>query len=179
MRLRWAPLWWTHAQNGGVAHHAFVARLVANWVARRARTDAERTTNVPDATALAGIVDALRVLTPLCAGSDNKTVASSFALLLHNAASWIGRFQRPDSPLYPLLAAALKEYLAKDRDEKSLYYALVALGALILANEAANRPLVTTTFGPALPALLSRVAALPNESLAKVVVDLKKVLASK
>jgi hypothetical protein len=101
----------THASAGSPAQMAFVCRLFANWVARRKRTEAERTQCIPDAAAVAVVTRILERLS-MCASSENKTVAASYIALLHNIVSWLGRFKKEDSELYPLLASALVQVLA-------------------------------------------------------------------
>ena len=176
-------MWFAHAARGQPAHQAFVLRILANWVARRKKSASEReAAPAPDAAAMQLLLHALTQLAP-CAASDNKTVAASFALFAHNAAAWVGRFKLPSCALYAPLLHCLAAFFAAPEaahDERSTYFALVALGAVCLCAEPQNGALAAECFAQRAPALLSdavgaarRAASEPVRAAGE---DLKRVL---
>jgi hypothetical protein len=109
----------------------------------------------------------------VCASSDNKTVAGSFAMFIHNVAAWIGRFKVPDCDLYAQSLTLLAEFLARLQEEKSLYFGLIALGATCLANESQNIDLARAIIGDDRLKAIVQAALAGTEPLRLVGGDLK------
>jgi len=110
-----------------------VCKLVANWMAKRPRTQEERQGKYNEALG-ARLSEVLSNLSE-CASSDKEVHRKAYIILCLNVILWLGKLQVRENDIYLVMSSGLCEALEKDHNDVNLYYILSVLGTMAFVSK--------------------------------------------
>lgn len=111
-------------------HKILVLKLLSNWIAKRARSAAER--NSPPSLPQDVEQFILQILQQVSQipVTENENLATAFVMLMHNLIAWLGRLQLDIPQVYSKVIVSLLTLLGTKRNSKIHFYALLAIGSI-------------------------------------------------
>ena len=124
------------------AMQMIVSRLLSNYLAKRKRSDLERTQNQYPAEILEFLQEALSLMSA-AATNEKSSVHTAYIMLAHNTLIWFGKFKVEESDIYLIVISAMFELMTElELNDKILYYCLSLIGTCAWASESAKASIV-------------------------------------
>ena len=124
------------------AMQMIVSRLLSNYLAKRKRSDLERTQNQYPAEILEFLQEALSLMSA-AATNKKSSVHTAYIMLAHNTLIWFGKFKVEESDIYLIVISAMFELMTElELNDKILYYCLSLIGTCAWASESAKASIV-------------------------------------
>lgn len=157
--------------TGKETHQILMLKIVSNWLAKRQRSQGERS---DPPTVPKDVVDylsaVLAAMEPAAGAESSENLATAYVMLLHNIVLWLGRIKLAESELYPQIASGLCDLLHHKRSQKIQFYALLTIGSIAYASTAA-RDQLKATFSPTFTAFIAEATKADNAALKQVAND--------